>query len=80
MNRLASPGGPIAWMARNAVAANLLMLAMLVGGFYVMVTTIKQEYLPNMDLDRVDISVVLPGATPGPAHSGPVAMISSISW
>ena len=51
-------------MARNAVAANLLMLAMLVGGFYVMVTTIKQEYLPNTEADTVSVKVALPGATP----------------
>ena len=26
--------GPIAWMARNSVAANLLMLALMIGGVF----------------------------------------------
>jgi hypothetical protein len=37
--------GPIAWMARNGVAANLLMLILLVGGA-VWATRIKQEFFP----------------------------------
>ena len=55
--------GPIAWMARNSVAANLLMVLLLLGGAYMM-TNIKQEYLPNIDPDTVTVSVALPGATP----------------
>ena len=64
MTRLARSGGPFAWMARNSVAANLLMLVMLAGGFYLMVSTIKQEYLPSTEADTVTVAVALPGATP----------------
>lgn len=56
-------GGPIAWMARNSVAANLLMILMLAGGAY-MLTQIKKEYLPNIDPDTISVAVALPGATP----------------
>lgn len=56
-------GGPIAWMARNSVAANLLMVLLLAGGAY-MLTQIKKEYLPNIDPDTISVSVALPGATP----------------
>ena len=56
-------GGPIAWMARNSVAANLLMILMLLGGGY-MLTKIKKEYLPNIDPDTITVAVALPGATP----------------
>ena len=55
--------GPIAWMARNSVAANLLMLVLILGGLFMM-TKIRQEYLPNPTPDTVDVIVPLPGATP----------------
>ena len=67
-------GGPIAWMARNAVAANLLMILMLAGGGY-MLTQIKKEYLPNIDPDTISISVALPGATPGEVEKSVVLPI-----
>ena len=56
-------GGPIAWMARNSVAANLLMLVLIIGGI-AMMFQIRQEYLPSTEPDTVDVSVALPGATP----------------
>ncbi len=55
--------GPIAWMARNAVAANLLMLMLMVGGLLTL-PRIQQEVFPSLDLDVVTVSVVYPGATP----------------
>ncbi|MEX0320818.1 MAG: efflux RND transporter permease subunit [Puniceicoccaceae bacterium] len=55
--------GPIAWMAKNPVASNLLMLLCLVGGF-VAFTQIKQEVFPNLVSDRVTVSVTYPGGTP----------------
>lgn len=57
-------GGPIAWMARNSVAANLLMLVLILGGIYTMLTQVRQEYLPNTEPDTVGVLVDLPGATP----------------
>ncbi len=53
----------IAWMARNGVAANLLMLMMLVIGF-VSITRIPQEVFPEFSLDTIQITVAYPGATP----------------
>ncbi len=55
--------GPIAWMTGNPVAANLLMLFLLVGGFF-WGTQVKQEVFPEFDLDLVEISVGYPGASP----------------
>ncbi|MFK7943135.1 MAG: efflux RND transporter permease subunit [Paracoccaceae bacterium] len=57
-------GGPIAWMARNSVAANLLMAVLILGGIYMMLFEVKQEYLPSAEPDTVTVSVALPGATP----------------
>jgi multidrug efflux pump subunit AcrB len=57
------PRGIIAWFAQNAVAANLLMFAMLIGGLIVMSRT-NAEVLPQIDPRAISISVEYPGATP----------------
>jgi multidrug efflux pump subunit AcrB len=55
--------GMISWMARNGVAANLLMVFMLVAGFTsAFQLTIK--LFPDIDLDQISIRVVYPGASP----------------
>ena len=56
--------GPIAFMARNSVAANVLMLFLVLAGFAA-ARNLVQEILPELSLDRVQILVVYPGATPG---------------
>ena len=44
--------GPIAWFARNHVAANLLMLMILAGGI-LSIFKIKVEIFPDMTLDMI---------------------------
>jgi len=66
--------GPIAWMARNPVAANLLMLVILVGGL-VGALQVKQEVFPEFDLDMVMVSVPYPGATPDDVEQGIVRAV-----
>ncbi len=61
--------GPISWMAANSVAANLLMVFLLVGGFF-WATKIKQEVFPDFILDKVVVSVVYPGASPEEIEEG----------
>ncbi len=61
--------GPIRWMAGNSVAANLLMLALLIGGFF-WGTQIKQEIFPEFNLDLVIVSVIYPGASPEEVSEG----------
>ena len=56
--------GPIAFMARNSVAANVLMLFLVLAGLAA-ARNLVQEILPELSLDRVQILVVYPGATPG---------------
>lgn len=56
-------GGAIAWMAKNKVAANILMLVLMLGGV-MSAFTIKKEVFPAFDLDIVTITVPYPGATP----------------
>ena len=61
--------GSIAWMAGNPVAANLLMLILLVGGFIAFLN-IKQEVFPDFELDVVNVSVAYPGASPEEVEQG----------
>lgn len=56
-------GGFIAWMAAHAVAANLLMMICLLGGFYILTKTTK-EVFPVFTLDTVSIRMSYPGASP----------------
>ena len=66
--------GVIAWMARNPVAANLLMMLLIVGGL-IFSTSVKQEVMPEFDLDMVTVSVAYPGASPEEIEEGIVLAI-----
>ena len=54
---------PVTWMAKNHVAANLLMGFILLSGLFSMLQT-KKETLPEISLDQVQIQVPYLGATP----------------
>ena len=55
--------GPIAWFAANPVAANLLMLFLLVGGV-VSGLHLAVQHFPPLDLRTVTVTVPFPGASP----------------
>jgi len=61
--------GPIAWMARNSIAANLLMIVLLAGGFWT-AQRIQKEVFPQFQLDVVEVSVVYPGSAPAEVEQG----------
>jgi len=62
-------GGAIAWMARNHVTANLVMIGFIVGGL-LMAGRIKQEIFPDLELDFVTVTVPYPGASPEEVEEG----------
>ncbi|MCA9654396.1 MAG: efflux RND transporter permease subunit [Myxococcales bacterium] len=66
--------GVISWFARNPVAANLLMMALLVGGMLVGLG-VKQEVFPDFELDMIAITVPYPGASPSEVEQGIVVAI-----
>ncbi|MDT7043160.1 efflux RND transporter permease subunit [Candidatus Nitronereus thalassa] len=68
------PSGPIAWMARHTVAANLVMLMFILGGLLVS-TQIKQEVFPQFEVDVIRVSVAYPGASPEEVEQGIVLSI-----
>jgi multidrug efflux pump subunit AcrB len=67
--------GVIAWAAKNAVAANVFMLILIVGGIVTLASGIKQEVFPEVELDVVSISVIYPGASPAEVEQAVVLAV-----
>ncbi len=61
--------GPLAYMAANSVAANLLMFLMMAGGLLIL-PYVKQELFPEVELEIVNITVPYPGASPEEVEEG----------
>ncbi len=59
----------IAWFAENHVAANLLMVLLLLGGFYTALT-IKKEIQPTVETNVISVSVPYLGAAPEDVEEG----------
>ncbi|MCY3566775.1 MAG: efflux RND transporter permease subunit, partial [Gammaproteobacteria bacterium] len=57
------PPGPIAYMASNGVAANLLMLVILAAGL-VSLTGLERASWPVIDFYTIEVSMAYPGANP----------------
>ena len=55
--------GGIAWFTRNPVAANLMMVFIIVSGV-IASTSVTEEVFPEVDLDRISIQVPYLGAAP----------------
>ncbi|MDA3873164.1 MAG: efflux RND transporter permease subunit [Kiritimatiellae bacterium] len=65
----AERSGPIAWMVKNSIAANLLMIILIGGGLW-SAFTMQKEVFPQFQLDVVDVSVAYPGAAPSEVEQG----------
>lgn len=63
-------GGIITWFVRNPVAANLLMIAIIIMGFYSLVKKVPLETFPAFEQAIVNIAVSYPGATPREVEQG----------
>jgi len=59
-----------AWFTKNPVAANLMMVAILVVGLYTAFTQIPLETFPSSESDTVNISTSFRGATPTSVEDG----------
>lgn len=60
----------IEWFARNSVAANLLMVSIILLGVYVITTALRVEVFPNFETRMIEVRVVLRGATPEDVELG----------
>ncbi len=66
--------GIVAWMAGNPVAANLLMLVIMVGGL-ASVGSITKEVFPTFPAETLTITVPYPGSSPEEVEEGIVIKI-----
>jgi multidrug efflux pump subunit AcrB len=64
----------VSWFAENHVAANLLMIFLLLAGAVTGLTT-KLEIFPETSLDRISISMEYPGASPAEVEEAIVRRI-----
>ena len=68
-DELKSEKGLFAWFVSNHVAANLLMVLLLIGGA-ALALSVKVEVFPEIDPRTVTVSVPYPGATPTEVEEG----------
>lgn len=61
--------GLIAWMALNPIAANLIMLVLLLGGIWTALH-VQKEVQPDFALDIINVRVAFPGAAPEEVEQG----------
>ena len=66
--------GPIAYMAGNSIAANLLMWAIIAAGL-VSLTGLEREAWPTVPFYHVEVSMPYPGATPEEVEESIIAKI-----
>ncbi|MDO6717826.1 efflux RND transporter permease subunit [Psychrosphaera sp. 1_MG-2023] len=60
----------IAWFTRNHVAANLLMISILLSGLFSLSSRIPLEIFPSFESDIISVSLSLRGATPEDVEKG----------
>ena len=68
------PKGVIAWMTENRITPNLMMIVLLVGGFF-FASQIKQEVFPEFEIDIVRVNVPYPGSSPEEVEQGIVLAV-----
>jgi multidrug efflux pump subunit AcrB len=60
----------IAWFAKNDVAANIMLFVIMISGIYVATTQIPIDLFPEFEQRNVQVSMVLPGASPQETEEG----------
>ena len=56
--------GIIAWFARNPVAANLLMLFIIIAGMATALFSLQKQMFPQSEINSIEIRIAYPGAAP----------------
>ena len=60
---MADKPGLLGWFISNPIAANLLMVVLVIGGLY-SIPGLNKQFFPTPVVDRVSISMPFPGASP----------------
>ncbi len=68
--------GIIRYMASHPVAANLLMIILIIGGFLILLQS-KKEVFPEFSLDMVTTTMTYPGASPEEVEQGIILPIEN---
>jgi multidrug efflux pump subunit AcrB len=68
----------IEWFARNGVAANLLMLVIVVAGFHSVRERIRFQVFPDIEINRVEVRVPYRGSTPAEVEEAIVMRIEEV--
>jgi multidrug efflux pump subunit AcrB len=74
VNNVGQERGIIAWMANNPVAANLLMLVVMVGGL-ASTFNLTKEVFPTFPTEIIAITVPYPGSSPEEVEAGIIRII-----
>ena len=64
----------VAWFARNHVAANLLMIFIIVIGL-ISLTQIQRELQPDLNIEAIQVTMAYPGAAPEEVEQGVTSKI-----
>jgi multidrug efflux pump subunit AcrB len=73
-SRYLNESGPIGWMACNPIAANILLLVVLVAGFMA-IGGIQKEVFPSFPTDTFTVTVPYPGSAPMEVEQGIVLKV-----
>ena len=74
MSELEEEKGLISWFANNHVAANLLMIIIIMAGLF-SIYTITKKAMPDFDINTIQISMAYPGATPADVEKGIIILL-----
>jgi len=61
--------GPIAWFANNHIAANLMLMLIVLAGLLA-VSRMPQKSFPDLEIDRISVEVLYLGAAPEEVEEG----------
>ena len=64
-----SEKGIIVWFARNPVAANLLMIIIIIGGLLT-ANSIRKQFFPQVEINWIEFNASYPGAAPKEVEEG----------
>ena len=73
-SRYQNEGGPIGWMASNPIAANLLLLIVLIAGV-IAIGGIRKEVFPSFPTDTFTVTVPYPGSSAVEVEQGIVLKV-----
>ena len=66
--------GPVAWMARNPVAANLLLIVVVLFGLF-SIDGLDKEFFPSFPTETFTVTVPYPGSSPEEVERGIVLRV-----